>query len=137
MTVLVDANILLDVLQRRSPHDAAATRVWERVERGEITGYVSAISFNNIFYVARKQQAAASAMAAVKAVRPVFRLVPLDDQVLDRAIALAAADLEDAIQAAAAHRVNADYLVTRNVKDFATLGVAAVTSEELLAVLAP
>jgi predicted nucleic acid-binding protein len=137
VTVLVDTNILLDVLQRRSPHDAAAVQVWERVERGELSGYVSAISFNNIFYIARKQVGATPAMAAVNAVRAVFRLVPLDEQVLDRAIALAAGDLEDAIQAAAALRVNADYVVTRNVKDFATFGMPAVTSEELLALLVP
>jgi predicted nucleic acid-binding protein len=137
LIVLLDTNILLDVLQRRSPHDSAAIRVWERVERGEIEGHVSAISFNNIFYIARKQQGVARAMAAVNAVRPVFRLVPLDEQILDRALALAVNDLEDAIQAAAASRVGADYVVTRNAKDFAPLGVPAVTAEELLALLTP
>ena len=137
MIILVDTNILLDVLQQRSPHDSAATEVWERVERGEVEGHVSAISFNNIFYIARKQQGVARALAAVNAVRPVFHLVPLDEQVLDHALRLAVTDLEDAIQAAAASRVGAKHVVTRNVKDFQRLGVSAVTAEELLALLTP
>jgi predicted nucleic acid-binding protein len=116
MTILVDTNILLDFLQRRAPHDAAAADVWRRVEVGEVDGRVSAISFNNIFYIAKKQDGAERAMEAVIAVRKVFRIVPLNERVLDRAIARADADLEDAIQAASAEDVAADYLITRDIK---------------------
>jgi len=135
MIVLVDTNILLDCLQARKPHDAAATREWKLVEERALVGYVSAISFNNIFYVARKQVGAAQALAAVKLVRKSFHLVPLDEAVLDCSIAATTGDLEDAIQAAAALRINADYIVTRNVSDFRTLGLQAVTADELLALL--
>ena len=137
MIVLVDTNILLDVLQHRAPYDVAAAELWRRVEAGEVVGYVSAISFNNIFYVARKQVGAAAAMDAVRAVRRVFQVVPVDGLLLDNAIGLTVNDLEDAIQAAAATHVSAAYVVTRNAADFARLGVRAVTADDLLALLAP
>lgn len=135
MIVLVDTNILLDVIQRRQPHDVAATRVWDLVERKAVDGYVSAISFNNVFYVARKKAGVGPAMDAVRAVRSVFKVVPLDDELLEQAITATTEDLEDAIQAAAARRVGADHLVTRNGKDFAPFEVSAVTAEEFLALV--
>ena len=48
MIVLVDTNVLLDVLIRREPHYRASAYVWTLAERGEITAFISAISFNNI-----------------------------------------------------------------------------------------
>lgn len=137
MIVLIDTNILLDVLQERQPYVAAAARVWKLVEENNLAGYVSAISFNNVFYIARKQAGNERALAGVKLIRRTFGFVPLDEAVVDRAITEATSDLEDAIQAASAHRVAAEYVVTRNTTDFATFGVPAVTAEELLAILQP
>lgn len=86
MTLLIDTNILLDVIQQRKPHDAAASRVWKLIEERTVSGYVSAISFNNIFYIARKQVGSDRALEAVKLIRGVFQLVALDQAVVDRAI---------------------------------------------------
>jgi predicted nucleic acid-binding protein len=44
-------------------------------------------------------------------------------------------DFEDAMQVAAAVAGQADYLVTRNTKDFARSPIAVVTPEELVAIL--
>lgn len=42
-------------------------------------------------------------------------------------------DFEDAIQSVTAERVHADYIITRNVRDFAGSKVAALTPAELIA----
>jgi predicted nucleic acid-binding protein len=57
MLVLIDTNILLDVIQKRHPHHDPAARVWKLVEEQTLIGFVSAISFNNIFYVIRSNLA--------------------------------------------------------------------------------
>jgi predicted nucleic acid-binding protein len=137
MIVLIDTNVLLDVIQERKPFDANAMRVWKLVEEGKIDGHVSALSFNNIFYVARKQQGAQKALDAVRVVRQAFRFVPTDEQVIDWALAAKPGDFEDAIQAAAAVKAGADCIVTRNAKHFAPFGVPALSPEELLALVQP
>ena len=137
MIVLADTNILLDVLQDRKPFSDPAARVWKLVETGELVGYVSAISFNNVFYVERKNVGFDKALTEIKAIHAVFRTVPLDDPVIDRALAVPGSDFEDGIQAAAAIRITADYLVTRDARDFDAMGVRSVTAVELLAVLLP
>jgi predicted nucleic acid-binding protein len=137
MIVLIDTNVLLDVIQDRKPYSVSAARVWKLVEDRAIVGYVSAISFNNVFYIARKQAGSEKALEAVRLIRRVFQIVALDDQVIDRALTVSGNDFEDALQAAAALHVTADYLVTRNTSDFASLGVPFVTPEEFLAIVEP
>jgi predicted nucleic acid-binding protein len=137
MIVLVDTNVLLDVLQQREPHDAAAARVWKLAEERQITAYVAAISFNNVYYIARKQLGKAAALDAVKLVRGVFGTVPLDEAVVDAAITAGTSqDFEDSIQSISALRASANYIVTRNVDDFSYRTVPAVTADELLAIVA-
>jgi predicted nucleic acid-binding protein len=137
MIILVDTNILLDVLHDRKPFAEPAARVWKAVEEGAVTGHVSAISFNNIFYVARKRDGAAKALDALRLVRADFRIVPLDEVIIDQAFATTERDFEDAIQAAAALRIAADFIVTRNVDDFRSAGVKAITAKDLLSILQP
>lgn len=137
MIVFIDTNILLDVVQDRKPFSTPAVHVWKLVETRALVGYVSAISFNNVFYISRKQHGVEKALEALRLIRGVFQMVPLDELVIDRALAAPGSDFEDAIQAAAAIRIAADYLVTRNVADFQFGGVPAITAEELLAVLQP
>jgi predicted nucleic acid-binding protein len=137
MIVLIDTNILLDVIQDRKPHNASAARVWKLVEERTLIGYISAISFNNVFYIARKQVGVEKALEAVRLIRGIFQIVPLDESVIDRALGITRNDFEDAIQTAAAICINADYIVTRNLSDFGSMVVPSVTAEELLAVMQP
>ena len=90
-----------------------------------------------MFSTSRKQDGVEKAVEALRLIRGVFQIVPLDELVIDRALAAPGRDFEDAIQAAAAIRIAADYLVTRNVADFQSGGVPTITAEELLAVLQP
>ena len=50
LRLFLDTNILLDVLLRREPFYRSAARVWTLAETGAHEGFVSAISFNNVFY---------------------------------------------------------------------------------------
>ena len=134
MIVLLDTNILLDVIQNRAPHNVSAVHVWKLVEEGALAGYVSAISFNNVFYIARKQVGFDKALETVRLIRRIFRIVPLDEFVIDHALAVPGTDFEDAIQAAAAMRISADHLVTRNIEDFDFKNLSVVTADELLAI---
>jgi hypothetical protein len=50
-----------------------------------------------------------------------------------RALQLSMPDFEDALQASAAIACNADFIITRNVRDFKTSPITALTPEALLA----
>jgi len=77
------------------------------------------------------------AMKSVCEIRSVFQIVPLDDYIVDRAIAAVTWDFEDAIQVAAAAKVKADFIVTRNLKHFAPFVTQAITAEEMVTIVEP
>lgn len=47
MKLLIDANVLLDVLQNREPHVQSSSVVWKLCETEKAKGYVSVLTFAN------------------------------------------------------------------------------------------
>ena len=132
MKLFLDTNVLFDVLGRRARHVADSAAVWSRVERGVHEGLISAISFNNVFYIVRRAAGHKAAREAMKVLRDAFRIVDVDEQTIHRAIDSGIADFEDALQYFSALRAQADCIITRNVRDFPPDPIPAMTPEEFL-----
>ena len=133
--ILADTNVLLDVLAKREPFYPAAAAVWSAVESAKIAGCVSAISFNNTYYIIRRYGSEETARSAISAIRDVFAVVPLDAQILNQSIDSSLSDFEDAIQLHSAVRAGARYLITRNPAGFVTDALPVLSPDEYLAVL--
>lgn len=56
MKVLLDTNIILDVALERQPHFEASEQILAFAEQGQITGYISASTFGDLYYVIRKNK---------------------------------------------------------------------------------
>ena len=136
MKVFVDTNTLLDVLAQRKPLYKAPAAVWSMAESGRLQAFVSAISFNNIYYVVRKVENKTKADKALCLMRDVFTSVPPDPQILNQAIDSEMNDFEDAIQYFSALHAQVNYLITRNPDDFPKQPIPIVSPEEFLAVMA-
>lgn len=132
MKLLIDANILLDVLQNRKPHVKDSSLIWKLCEIGRVEGCVPSFSFVNLIYIMRKEMDAPRIEAVQKSLGLIFSFTDLRQSDLEKAAALCWKDYEDALQAVTAERIGADYIVTRNTKDYADSPVAAVTPRELL-----
>jgi predicted nucleic acid-binding protein len=135
MKVFLDTNILLDVLARRNPFFANSARIWTMAEHGEVEAFVSAFSFNNIYYIIRKAENKAKASKALRLMRDVFTSVAPERQIMDQAMDSELDDFEDAVQYYSAERIRADYLITRNPQDFPSDGLPVVSPDEFLALL--
>jgi predicted nucleic acid-binding protein len=133
MNVFIDTNVLLDVLARREPFYADSARVWTLAETSRAAGFASTLSLPNLFYLLRRARGQKTARKAVGILRDIFRLVPLDAQIMNQAIDADIQDLEDAIQFFSALRVGATALITRNPKDFPRREIAIQTPAEFLA----
>ena len=133
MRILIDANILLDVLQNRTPIAEASSKIWKLCETEQVKGYVSALTFANLVYVMRKELDPARIEDVLGKLNLIFEFADLTAMDLTRAAALGWDDFEDSLQSVTAERIHADCIVTRNVRDFAQSRVLAFTSAELLA----
>ena len=132
MKLMLDANILLDVLQGRQPHLRFSSLIWKICECGQAAGYVSSLSFANLVYIMRKELDPEDIEDVYRKLSLLFSWTDLTQNDLSRAAALRWDDFEDALQAVMAQRLGADYIVTRNVSDYINSPVSAITPEELL-----
>ncbi|MDD6222578.1 MAG: PIN domain-containing protein [Lachnospiraceae bacterium] len=133
MKLLVDANILLDVLQAWEPYLKDSSLIWKLCETGEVQGYASALTFANLIYIMRKQLDAKGIHDVLNKMQMIFHIAALSEAELKQASEMEWKDFEDAIQCATAERIGADFIITRNVKDFLqSRKVSALTPAEFL-----
>jgi predicted nucleic acid-binding protein len=132
MNVFVDTNVLIDVLAKREPFYAHSVGVWTLAEQGRVKGFVSVISFNNIYYVARKLQTRQAVNRMMRFLRDTFEPVPLDKQILDQALDADFEDLEDAIQYFSAVRAASHCIVSRDAGAFPQSDLPVMAPAEFL-----
>ncbi len=132
MKALIDGNILLDVLQNRSPHVEASAQIWKLCETDQIEGFVSALTFADLVYIMRKELTPDSIHEVLKKLAIIFRFTDLSVSDMTEAAAMQWKDYEDAIQSATAKRIHADFIITRNTRDFLKSAVPALTPAEFL-----
>ena len=133
MRLLIDGNILLDVLQKREPHYEESANVWRMCETDLAEGCVSALTFANLVYVMRKELNEEKIREVHQKMSLIFNFEDLNASDISTAVDMKWDDFEDAVQAATAKRIHADYIITRNVKDFSKGEVMALTPTEFLA----
>ena len=133
--LLVDTNVVLDVLRARAPWDAEGALLLDAIARGRAVGCVAADTVTTIHYIVERAKNRTAAVTAVGDLLLLVDVVPLDAADFQRALALGLRDYEDAVQGAAYLRVGADFLVTRNARDFRGVPVATRSAGEVLALL--
>ncbi len=132
MKVLIDTNIILDVLCKRPAFYEDAAKIFKLCEVKKISGVISALSIPNIMYILRKELDADKTREILDSLMLIFSVADLKADDLKKAADMRFKDYEDAIQSACATRIKANYIVTRNIKDFSESKVTAIKPTELL-----
>ncbi len=135
MRLLLDINVVLDVPLRRTPWVAEAAALLTAIEEGRAEGYVAAHTVTTFHYVVAKAAGRAEGVRATADLLRLVRVVPAEDADFRDALALNLPDFEDAVQAVAAAKIGADYLVSRNAEDFRGAAVPVRSAGEVLGLL--
>ena len=135
LRVLIDLNVVLDVLQRREPFYIASAQLLALAETGQIEGLLAAHSVTTLFYLVSKSQSAATARVTLTSLMQFLKIAAISHDTIEQALNLAYKDFEDAVQMVAALQSNADFLVTRNMKDYHPPLIPAIQPIDLLATL--
>ena len=133
MVLLIDANIILDVLLNRPDYVKDSAMIWKLCETEQMKGYVSTLTFANLVYIMRKQLDPEKIEDVFHKLNLIFEFADFSVSDLTHAADLNWKDFEDAVQSVTAERIHADYIITRNVRDFSKSKVMAFTPSELLA----
>jgi predicted nucleic acid-binding protein len=134
--LFVDTNVVLDVLAQREPWFNDSARLLAHIEQGGATGHIAAHTLTTLHYLLSKHLGQQKTAAVLIDLTTMLRVEPVDHQVLQQALALGWRDFEEAVQAVTAAHCQANYLVTRNPRDFRQSLVPTITPSELLLLLA-
>ena len=129
MKVFLDTNIVLDLLLQRPGYEESA-KILELQEQGKIRTCASVLTMVNAAYIFRKSVGATLAVVNLRYLSAFLEVLPMDNDMLQKAISMEGPDFEDQFQAVCASTNGCDVIITRNTKDFK--GLNAQTPAEFL-----
>ena len=133
LTVLIDTNVLIDFLTDREPFTKNAKEIILASQKKTVRAFLAAHSVTNIFYILRKVYTMAERKRFLLDLCKSVSIVELGDALIFNALRNDEFDdIEDCLQAECAWAVGADYIVTRNIEDFARSKIPAILPEDLL-----
>lgn len=131
--ILVDTNVLLDYLLEREPFFEDAKQVILSCTDGKTKGCIAAHSISNMFFILRKDYNARERREILSNFCMIFDVEGIDKAKLLSGLANEDfSDFEDCLQMECAKSYGAEYIVTRNVSDYAASEIKAVLPSEYL-----
>jgi len=133
MVVLIDTNILLDFLQNREANGEFANSIIELCAKKVVSGFMAAHSVSNAFYILRKDYSVEKRKEMLINLCNIVDIVDIDKQkILASLHNEDFSDIEDCLQMECAMRANVDYIITRNLADFAVSTIPAILPSDFL-----
>lgn len=131
MKLVLDSDVLLDFLLARSGFVHEIDHLVQNQENWGLHLATSACVLQNVHYIARRGGFALP-NEVMQMLLDRVTVIPVGNEHLVRALTFS--DFEDAVLAYAAAQWGADYLITRNLKDFRKIPeVASLTPREFIA----
>ena len=135
MRILFDTNIILDLLLDRKPFSEHASHVISKVERSEINGFLCATTVTTIHYLLSKYLDREKALESINSIMALFEIAPVNRLVIEKTLQIGFTDFEDAVLHESAIHAGAEYIITRNVKDFKRSTIPVFSPAEFLSMV--
>lgn len=129
----LDTNILVDLLQRRQPHFEKVTTIFNFAAVGRIEIYASSHGIATLHYLCKKTISESELRNLIDDVLYFLKIIPVDEDIIRKALKSHHKDFEDAIQILCAHKIeNLSAIITRDLKDFSTAEVNVFAPDEAI-----
>jgi predicted nucleic acid-binding protein len=133
--IFIDTNVIIDFLANRTPFSEEAAQLFQQSLTGKMTIYVSALSFNNIYYIMRRQFSHKETIKMLLTLSKWTTIIEASKETVINSLDSDFSDFEDAIQYfTAISKPYIDCIVTRNTKDFKKSKLPIMTPGEFLGV---
>ena len=106
--------------------------IWKLCETEQMEGYVTALTIASIVYIMRRELTPDTVAEVVKELSLIFTIADLTNADIRRAARMCWNGFEDALQSAAAERIHADVIITRNIRDYRQSKVMAMAPSDFI-----
>jgi len=119
--IWLDTNVLLDYLLRRTGFETPAIALFRKIEKKEVMAFTSIVNLIHAHYQLRKITTERAARGILENLNRLIHIQKIPPDIANRALSnLFITDFEDAVQYELALLSKADFLLTRNLTDFAS-----------------
>lgn len=119
MRAIIDTNVIIDALADREPWNVAAQQIFLQAAESKYTGFITASSATDIYYILRKSfRDVKKTREVMSTLFSIFGILPVTEEDCIAALNSTMTDFEDAVMTQVAFSNRIDYIVTRNEKDF-------------------
>lgn len=130
--LFLDTNILLDILQKREPHFQSSSQLLSQIVRGKYKSLASVLTFSNIYYILCRDIPPKAAVRNIQKISTFIEMLTVTAEMGKKALSSEIPDYEDALQYLCAKANKADYIITRNKKDFIKSEIEVLSPQEML-----
>ena len=116
--IFIDSDVILDAFIERVPFKENALKLITLIERNEVKGFTSPLVFANIYYIIAKIRNKNYALDKIKFLKNIIKILPIDEEIVGKAIEHPFKDFEDSIQYHCSQKNNIKTIITRNKRDF-------------------
>lgn len=132
MEILIDTNIILDALLKRSPFDEDAYAVLKMADEKKISAHIAAFAITDIYYFISKNLNHDDRIKAIKALFNIMNVVSITKQDIEKAMSFPEfTDLEDALQLQSLKKVKGNFIITRD-EGFQKLTDKAISPKDFI-----
>lgn len=136
MRVLLDTNILIDYIALRQPYAESAERIMFLCKNRQIHCCMAAHSVMNVFYILRKNFTVDERRIILKELCEIIEVISIEKSKIIASLENHDfSDMEDCLQSKCAEEFSADYIITRNIKDFQYSTIPAVLPDDFLHII--
>jgi predicted nucleic acid-binding protein len=134
--LFLDTNVLIDFLADRKPFSIEAAKLFNYSLKKKATIYVSAVSYNNIYYILRQSTSHSNTMKILNELQEWTEMIDVSKEVIFKSLKSEFKDFEDSIQYNCAKLVTKiECIVTRDTKDFKLSTIPTMTPKEALTMI--
>ena len=134
--IFLDTNIVIDFLADRKPFSLFAAKLFNFSVLGKVKIYISAVSYNNIYYILRQSHSNVETVKLLDELSEMTEIADVTKSTIKKSLKSDFKDFEDAIQYNCALSLpKVDFIVTRDTKDFKKSTLSIMTPEEAVNLL--
>ncbi len=132
----LDTNIVIDFMADRKPFSESAAQLFNFALLGNVKIYISAVSYNNIYYILRQSFSNLQTIHLLNELSEMAEMVDVTKDIIQKSLKSDFKDFEDAIQYNCALSLNTiDFIVTRDTKDFKKSSLPVMNPQEAASII--
>jgi predicted nucleic acid-binding protein len=131
--LFIDTDVIIDFLIDRKPHSREAAIIFTLIEEKKLKGYVSSLTFSNLYYVLRKFESHNKVLSKLDILSNMVSILKVEEHTIKNALVSGLPDFEDSIQYfCAIDNKKIDVIITRNTKDYKKSEIPVMTPGDYL-----